>query len=114
MRQALLIIDMQPSFAPPQWLIDGIQALIGTLPNVATVERHDESTPPFQKQLGWHPALGFSVIRSMLPFYLQGCRYEPESTDCCVNPVHHLWLCVLPRPQYWRRSGHQQGWAYCV
>lgn len=32
LRQALLIIDMQPSFAPSQWLIDGIQALIGTLP----------------------------------------------------------------------------------
>lgn len=43
MRQALLIIDVQPGFAPPPWLIDGIQALIGTLPRVATVERHDES-----------------------------------------------------------------------
>jgi hypothetical protein len=43
MRQALLIIDVQPSFAPPQWLVDGIQTLIGTLPSVATVERHDET-----------------------------------------------------------------------
>src|SRR5471030_1813977 len=47
MHQALLIIDIQPSFAPPQWLIDGIQKLIGTLPSVATVERHDESKTPF-------------------------------------------------------------------
>lgn len=56
MRQALLIIDVQPCFSPPQWLIDGIQSLIGKLPSVATVERHDESRTPFQRQLGWHPA----------------------------------------------------------
>lgn len=56
MRQALLIIDVQPGFAPPQWLIEGIQTLIDTLPGVATVERHDESKTPFPKQLGGHPA----------------------------------------------------------
>lgn len=50
MRQALLIIDVQPCFSPPQWLIDGIQSLIGKLPSVATVERHDESRTPFQRQ----------------------------------------------------------------
>jgi hypothetical protein len=55
MRQALLIIDVQPSFSPPQWLVEGIQTLLGILPTVATVERHDESKTPFQKQLGWHP-----------------------------------------------------------
>jgi hypothetical protein len=56
MRQALLIIDLQPSIAPPQCLIDIIQTLIGTLPSVATIERQDESKTPFQKQLDWHPA----------------------------------------------------------
>ncbi|TBN45954.1 cysteine hydrolase family protein [Pseudomonas sp. BGI-2] len=56
MSQALLIIDVQPSFSPPQWLIDGIRKIIGSLPSVATVERHDESKTPFEKQLGWHPA----------------------------------------------------------
>ena len=30
-------------------LIDGIQTLIGTLPCVATIERHDGSKTPFQK-----------------------------------------------------------------
>jgi nicotinamidase-related amidase len=58
MHQALLIIDVQPSFTPPQWLIDGIRSLIGTLPSAATAERHDESKTPFQKQLGWHPRAG--------------------------------------------------------
>jgi nicotinamidase-related amidase len=54
--QALLIIDVQPSFDPPQWLLDGIRKIVGKLPSVATVERHDESKTPFEKQLGWHPA----------------------------------------------------------
>jgi len=58
MRQALLIIDVQPGFAPPQWLIDGIQALIGTLPSVATVERHDESITPLRKTARLAPRVG--------------------------------------------------------
>ena len=29
MRQVLLIIDVQPSFNPPTWLVDGINALLG-------------------------------------------------------------------------------------
>lgn len=56
MRQVLLIIDVQPCFSPPQWLVEGIRSLIGKLPSVATVERHDETRTPFQRQLGWHPA----------------------------------------------------------
>jgi nicotinamidase-related amidase len=56
MRQVLLIIDVQPSFNPPQWLVDGIASLIGRMPSVASVERHDESVTPFQRQLGWQPA----------------------------------------------------------
>ncbi|MGE7955448.1 isochorismatase family protein [Pseudomonas sp. NPDC089530] len=56
MRQVLLIIDVQPSFNPPDWLVDGIDALLGQLPSVATVERHDESQTPFARQLGWQPA----------------------------------------------------------
>lgn len=56
MRQVLLIIDVQPSFNPPQWLVEGIASLIGRMPSVASVERHDESVTPFQRQLGWQPA----------------------------------------------------------
>lgn len=56
MRQALLIIDVQPSFNPPAWLIDGINALLGTMPSVALVERHLESVTPFERQLDWRPA----------------------------------------------------------
>jgi nicotinamidase-related amidase len=52
---ALMIIDVQPSFAPPAWLVIGINALIGTMPSVATVERHNEERTPFQRQLDWAP-----------------------------------------------------------
>ncbi len=55
-RQALLVIDIQPGFNPPDWLIQGVNRLIGTMPSVATVERHDEAVTPFQRQLGWTPA----------------------------------------------------------
>jgi len=55
-KPALMIIDVQPSFSPPAWLVTGINAVIGTMPSVATVERHDESRTPFQSQLGWAPA----------------------------------------------------------
>ena len=52
---ALMIIDVQPSFAPPAWLVSGISALIGTMPSIATIERHDEDRTPFRRQLGWAP-----------------------------------------------------------
>ncbi len=55
LRYALLVVDIQSSFAPPQSLIDRIQALADIYPTIATVERHDESKTPFLKQLGWVP-----------------------------------------------------------
>ncbi|WP_414159749.1 cysteine hydrolase family protein [Pseudomonas sp. BNK-45] len=55
MHQVLLIIDVQPCFNPPPWLVEGINRLLGRMPSVATVERHDESRTPFARQLGWQP-----------------------------------------------------------
>jgi nicotinamidase-related amidase len=55
MPPALMVIDVQPSFSPPEWLVAGIGALIGTMPSIATVERHDEARTPFRRQLGWAP-----------------------------------------------------------
>jgi nicotinamidase-related amidase len=56
MKQALLIIDVQPSFPVPMEVVQGIRDLSARLPSVATVERHDESVTPFERQLGWKPA----------------------------------------------------------
>jgi hypothetical protein len=52
MRQALLAVDIQASFTPPQGLIRDVRRLAATMPSVATVERHDEAVTPFEWQLG--------------------------------------------------------------
>jgi nicotinamidase-related amidase len=57
MRQALLAVDIQASFAPPEALIRDVTTLAATMPSVATVERHDEAVTPFERQLGWKPGL---------------------------------------------------------
>jgi nicotinamidase-related amidase len=55
-RQVLLIVDVQSTFSPPEWLVDGVRAFSAMIPTVASVELHDEQVTPFQQQLGWHPA----------------------------------------------------------
>ena len=55
MKQALLVIDVQPSFNPPEWQVEQISLLASIMHSVATVERHDESVTPFWKQLQWKP-----------------------------------------------------------
>lgn len=56
MRQVLLIVDVQETFSPPEWLVDGVRAFSAMIPTIASVELHDEQVTPFEKQLGWHPA----------------------------------------------------------
>ncbi|WP_097304436.1 cysteine hydrolase family protein [Pseudomonas chlororaphis] len=80
MRQVLLIIDVQPSFNPPEWLVSGINALLGQLPSVATVERHDESQTPFVRQLGWQPAADDdSLVAADRIFIKHGYAPTPET-----------------------------------
>jgi nicotinamidase-related amidase len=55
MKQALLIVDVQPSFLISEEILHGIRAMSAMVPSVATVERHDESVTPFEGQLGWKP-----------------------------------------------------------
>lgn len=57
MGQALLIVDVQPCFNPPDWQVEGIKRFAPSMHSIATVERHDESITPFWRQLGWKPAL---------------------------------------------------------
>ncbi|MFG0917346.1 cysteine hydrolase family protein [Pseudomonas sp. CJQ_11] len=56
MRQVLLIVDVQSTFSPPEWSIDGLRLLSANIPTIASVELHDERVTPFERQLGWHPA----------------------------------------------------------
>ncbi|MDI7864795.1 isochorismatase family protein [Rhizobiaceae bacterium n13] len=82
MRQALLIVDVQPSFSPPQWLIDGVTRLVGTMPSVATVERHDESRTPFRRQIGWAPGLDDeSLVPADRIFVKHGYSPSPETIE---------------------------------
>ncbi|MDE1194661.1 MAG: cysteine hydrolase family protein [Pseudomonas sp.] len=56
MRQVLLIVDVQSTFSPPEWLVDGVRAFSAGIPTIALIELHNEQVTPFQQQLGWHPA----------------------------------------------------------
>ena len=56
MKQALLIVDIQASFLPPDWLIKRAAKLSSIMTSIATVERHDEDIVPFKAQLDWAPA----------------------------------------------------------
>ena len=82
LKPALMIIDVQPSFAPPAWLVSGISALIGTMPSIATVERHDENRTPFQRQLGWAPgASDDSLVPADRVFVKHGYLPPPDAIE---------------------------------
>jgi nicotinamidase-related amidase len=55
MKQALLVVDVQPSFPIPSGILEEIRRLSASLTTIATIERHDESLTPFERQLGWKP-----------------------------------------------------------
>lgn len=79
MRQALLIVDVQPSFSPPPALVEAIKPLLGLMPSFATVERHDEARTPFQRQLGWAPAPDDdSLLAADEVFFKHGYLPPPE------------------------------------
>lgn len=80
MRQLLLVIDIQPSFNPPDWLVRDVTALAATMPSVATVERHDESVTPFEAQLGWKPGPNDdSLVPADRVFIKHGYAPTPET-----------------------------------
>lgn len=86
MRQVLLIVDVQTTFEPPDWLVKGIQALANQMPSVATIELHDEETTPFQSQLGWCPAVSDqTLVQADKLFVKHG--YSPS-----VATMQHLKL----------------------
>ncbi len=80
MEQVLLIVDMQSTFSPPEWLIDRIRFLSANLPTIASVELHDERVTPFQQQLGWHPAAeDENLIEADEVFIKHGYGQTPEA-----------------------------------
>src|SRR3954467_8071699 len=82
MRQVLLIIDVQPSFAPSPRLIADIKKLLPLMPSVATVERHDEAKVAFQRQLNWTPGpADDSLIEADRVFIKYGYAPTPETIE---------------------------------
>lgn len=82
MKQAVLIVDIQPSFEPPEWLIKRAQALSDAFPSVATIERHNEEIVPFQRQLNWAPAPSDDSLVSADHLCVKyGYRPSPETIE---------------------------------
>ncbi|HYQ51263.1 MAG TPA: isochorismatase family protein [Pseudomonas sp.] len=82
MRQVLLIVDVQSTFSPPEWLVDGIRALSATIPTIASIELHDEQVTPFDKQLGWHPAVhDESLVEADRVFVKHGYGQTAETIE---------------------------------
>jgi len=82
MKQALLIVDVQPSFPISMEILHGIRVLSAILPSVATVERHDESVTPFEGQLGWKPGKADeSLIPANLVFIKHGYLPPPAAIE---------------------------------
>lgn len=82
MKQALLIIDVQNTFNPPDWLVAGICRLASRMPSVATLEVHDETRTPFERQLGWKPAANDeSLVPANTLFAKHGYMPTPETID---------------------------------
>ena len=82
MKQALLIVDVQPSFSPPPDLVRDIARLASSMPSVATVERHNEAATPFERQLGWKPGLADdSLVAADQVFVKHGYLPPPEAID---------------------------------
>ncbi|KWF28072.1 cysteine hydrolase family protein [Burkholderia pseudomultivorans] len=97
MKQALLIVDVQPCFSPPSWLVDGIRAWVGAIPTVATVERHDERRVPFRRQLGWAPGpADDSLVAADRTFIKHGYAPSADTIDHLVQlDVERVLVCGI-------------------
>ncbi|QCI97736.1 isochorismatase family protein [Agrobacterium larrymoorei] len=86
MKQALYIVDVQPSFNPPADLVRGIAELAAKMPSIASVERHDESITPFELQLGWNPGKSDeSLIAADRVFIKYGYAPPREAVDYLLS-----------------------------
>jgi len=97
MKQALLIIDVQRTFTPPDWLVAGIHRLASHIPSVSTVELHDEDQTPFERQLGWKPAAADkSLVVADAEFVKHGYGPTPETIDFLRNmEVDRVLVCGI-------------------
>lgn len=97
MKQALLIIDVQPSFSPPDWQVEGIDRVSPTLHSVALVERHNEAVTPFWAQLGWRPAPDDNpLVRADVVFVKHGYAPTPDVVQYFRdNGIQRVLVCGI-------------------
>ena len=97
MKQALLIVDIQPSFPVPAEIVQAIGKLSALLPSVATVERHDESVTPFERQLGWKPGKDdVSLVAADRVFIKHGYLPPPTAIDYLAGlQVDRVLVCGI-------------------
>ncbi|WP_421361437.1 isochorismatase family protein [Agrobacterium rosae] len=97
MKQVLYIVDVQPSFSPPAQLVTEITALARQLPSVASVERHDESITPFERQLGWRPGPSDdSLVPADRIFIKHGYAPPKEAVDYLLSlKVDRVLVCGI-------------------
>jgi nicotinamidase-related amidase len=86
MKQALYIVDVQPSFSPSPDLVGRIAELAATMHSVASVERHDESITSFERQLGWKPGRNDeSLVMADRVFIKHGYAPPREAVDYLLS-----------------------------
>ncbi|MCP3751493.1 isochorismatase family protein [Pseudomonas sp. SBB6] len=97
MRQVLLIVDVQSTFSPPEWLVDGVRALSERIVTIASVELHDEQVTPFAKQFGWHPAAeDESLVEADKVFVKHGYGQTAETIEYIKQlGVERVLVCGL-------------------
>lgn len=97
MKQVLYIVDVQPSFSPPAQLVADITTLAGQMHSVASVERHDESITPFERQLGWKPGTSDdSLVPADRIFIKHGYAPPREAVDYLLSlTVDRVLVCGI-------------------
>jgi len=95
MKQALLIVDVQNTFSPPDWLVAGIHRLTAHMMSVSLIELHDEARTPFERQLGWKPAsVDRSLVAADVKFVKHGYGPTRETIDFFrLQEVQRVLVC---------------------
>ena len=107
MRQVLLIVDVQSTFSPPEWLVDGVRALSERILTIASVELHDEQVTPFEQQLGWHPAAeDESLVEADQVFIKHGYGQTAETIEYIKQlGVERVLVCGIQTETYVLAAG---------
>lgn len=97
MKQVLYIVDVQPSFSPPAQLVVDITTLAERMHSVASVERHNESITPFERQLGWKPGTSDdSLVPADRIFIKHGYAPPREAVDYLLSlDVDRVLVCGI-------------------